>query len=66
MWMEEKLGTRININRVEEALATGAEEVAVACPFCRVMVGDGVMSKESKVEVLDVAQALLRSVRAPV
>jgi len=64
MWMEEKLGTRININRVEEALSTGAEEVAVACPFCRVMVGDGVMSKESKVEVLDVAQALLRSVKA--
>ncbi|MCX6431193.1 MAG: (Fe-S)-binding protein [Actinobacteria bacterium] len=66
MWMEEKLGTRININRVVEALATGAEEVAVACPFCRVMVGDGVMSKESKVEVLDVAQALLRSVTAPI
>jgi Fe-S oxidoreductase len=66
MWMEEKLGTRININRVDEALSTGAEEVAVACPFCRVMVGDGVMSKESKVEVLDVAQALLRSVKSPV
>ncbi len=64
MWMEEKIGTRINMNRVEEALATGAEEVAVACPFCRVMVGDGVSSKESKVEVLDVAQALLRSVKA--
>ena len=66
MWMEEKIGTRINMNRVEEALATGAEEVAVACPFCRVMVGDGVSSKESKVEVLDVAQALLRSVKAGV
>ena len=63
MWMEENLGTRINLNRVDEAIATGAEEVAVACPFCRVMVGDGVTGRESSVEVLDVAQALLRSVK---
>lgn len=63
MWMEEKIGTRINMNRVDEALATGVEEVAVACPFCRVMVSDGVTARESSVEVLDVAQALLRSVK---
>lgn len=63
MWMEENLGTRINLNRVDEAIATGAEEVAVACPFCRVMVSDGVSGRESDVEVLDVAQALLRSVK---
>jgi Fe-S oxidoreductase len=63
MWMEENIGTRINLNRVDEAIATGAEEVAVACPFCRVMVGDGVTGRESDVEVLDVAQALLRSVK---
>jgi Fe-S oxidoreductase len=63
MWMEEKLGTQINLNRVDEAIATGAEEVAVACPFCRVMIGDGVAARESSVEVLDVAQALLRSVK---
>lgn len=63
MWMEEKLGTRINMNRVDEALATGVEEVAVACPFCRVMVSDGVQARASTVEVLDVAQALLRSVK---
>ncbi|MDP1712727.1 MAG: (Fe-S)-binding protein [Candidatus Nanopelagicaceae bacterium] len=63
MWMEEDLGTRINLNRVDEAIATGAEEIAVACPFCRVMVGDGVSGRESDVEVLDVAQALLRSVK---
>jgi Fe-S oxidoreductase len=64
MWMEEKIGTNINLNRVDEAIATGAEEVAVACPFCRVMVSDGVAARESRVEVLDVAQALLRSVKA--
>ena len=63
MWMEEKNGTRINLNRVDEAIATGAEEVAVGCPFCRVMVSDGMVARESSVEVLDVAQALLRSVK---
>ena len=63
MWMEEKIGTRINLNRVDEAIATGAAEVAVACPFCRVMVGDGMNARQSDVEVLDVAQVLLRSVK---
>ncbi len=63
MWMEEKIGTRINLNRVDEAIATGAEEVAVACPFCRVMVGDGMNARESDIEVLDVAQMVLRSVK---
>jgi Fe-S oxidoreductase len=63
MWMEEKIGTRINLNRVDEAIATGVEEVAVGCPFCRVMVSDGMVARESSVEVLDVAQALLRSVK---
>jgi Fe-S oxidoreductase len=61
MWMEEKIGTRINLNRVDEAIATGAEEIAVACPFCRVMVSDGVSAQapDGGPEVLDVAQRLL-------
>jgi len=63
MWMEEKLGTRINLNRVDEAIATGAKEIAVGCPFCRVMISDGAQGRGSDVEVLDVAQALLRSVK---
>ena len=63
MWQEEKLGTRINLNRVDEAIATGVEEVAVGCPFCRVMVSDGVSARQSDIEVLDVAQALLRTVK---
>ena len=63
MWMEEKIGTRINLNRVDEAIDTGAQEVAVACPFCRIMVGDGMVARQSDVEVLDVAQVLLRSVK---
>ena len=64
MWMEEKIGTRINLNRVDEAIDTGAQEVAVACPFCRIMVGDGMVARQSDVEVLDVAQVLLRSVKS--
>jgi Fe-S oxidoreductase len=69
MWMEERIGTRINIERVEEALATGAQTVAVACPFCITMLGDGVTAKKSageageQVEVVDVATVLLRTVR---
>jgi Fe-S oxidoreductase len=63
MWMEEKIGTRINLNRVDEAISTGVDEVAVACPFCRVMVGDGMVARQSDVEVLDVAQVLLRNLK---
>ena len=63
MWVEESIGTRINLTRVDEAIATGASEVAVACPFCRIMVTDGVQARESDVQVLDVAQVLLRSVK---
>ncbi|MEN9687763.1 MAG: hypothetical protein RL381_775 [Actinomycetota bacterium] len=64
MWMEEKIGTRINLNRVDEAIDTGAQEVAVACPFCRIMVGDGMVARQSDIEVLDVAQVLLRNVKS--
>jgi len=47
VWMEEKLGTRINANHMDEALATGAEQVAVACPFSRVTLGDSLTSKQA-------------------
>jgi Fe-S oxidoreductase len=64
MWMEEKLGSRINLSRVDEAIATGVQEVAVGCPFCRIMIGDGMTARESEVEVLDVAQVLLRNIKS--
>jgi Fe-S oxidoreductase len=63
MWMEEHIGKRVNHERVEEALNTDASKIATGCPFCRVMMTDGVgdraeeMGKEA--EVLDVAQLLL-------
>jgi Fe-S oxidoreductase len=66
MWMEEHIGKRVNHERVEEALDTGASKIATGCPFCRVMMTDGVddvaaASDIPKAEVLDVAQLLLGS-----
>ncbi|MCA2212800.1 (Fe-S)-binding protein [Jidongwangia harbinensis] len=65
MWMEEKIGKRINVERTEEALATGAKTIAVGCPFCYTMIGDGVTGKgeQENVEVVDVATVLLRSLK---
>ena len=56
--MEEKVGKRINLERSEELLATGAETIAVACPFCMTMITDGVKAKGSEVPVLDIAEAV--------
>ncbi|MGN6253249.1 MAG: heterodisulfide reductase-related iron-sulfur binding cluster [Marmoricola sp.] len=69
MWMEEKIGERINRNRTKEAVATGADQIAVGCPFCRVMLSDGLVAEQQdgnareEVEILDVAQLLLASVK---
>ncbi|MEU4420616.1 (Fe-S)-binding protein [Actinoplanes sp. NPDC024001] len=65
MWMEERIGKRINVERTEEALATGAKTIAVGCPFCYTMIGDGVTGKgkQEEVEVVDVATVLLRSLK---
>ncbi|NPC97059.1 (Fe-S)-binding protein [Nocardioides sp. zg-DK7169] len=69
MWMEENLGERINVNRTVEAVGTGADQIATGCPFCRVMLSDGLTAQQAKgeareeVEVLDVAQMLLASVK---
>ncbi|MFC6705063.1 (Fe-S)-binding protein [Flexivirga alba] len=68
MWMEEKLGSRINLNRTKEAVATGADRIAIGCPFCRVMMTDGLTAEQSEgkareeVEVVDVANMLLAAV----
>jgi Fe-S oxidoreductase len=68
MWMEEKIGKRVNVERVEEALALDPDVVSTACPFCLVMLGDAVTAKKQdgsareEVEVVDVSQLLLQSV----
>ena len=45
MFMEEHDGQRVNINRTDEIIATGAEAVAVACPFCNIMLTDGMKQR---------------------
>ncbi len=74
MWMEEKIGKRINLERTDEALDTGAEKILTGCPFCKVMLTDGLTARQGEtatdtgrdiadVEVLDVAQMLLAGVK---
>jgi Fe-S oxidoreductase len=61
MWMEER-GNAINENRVREAAGTGAGTLAVACPFCTVMLDDGVQSAGAELRVVDVATLLAESI----
>lgn len=66
MWMEEKIGTRVNEERVRQALETGASTIATGCPFCMTMIDDGVRAKglDEKVQVLDVAELVLKAVES--
>jgi Fe-S oxidoreductase len=69
MWMEERVGKRINVERVDEALGTAPTKIATGCPFCKVMLSDGLTARKSEglaaepVEVVDVAQLLLNAVK---
>src|SRR5438309_2873689 len=62
MWMEEKRGRPINEERVREAAGTGAETLAVGCPFCTVMLDDGVRTTGAKLQVIDLATLLAEAV----
>ena len=69
MWMEERIGKRINTERVDEALTTNPDTVSTACPFCMVMLGDAINEKKNSgeakesLEVVDVATLLIKSVK---
>jgi Fe-S oxidoreductase len=71
MWMEERIGKRINTERIDEALGTDPDTISTGCPYCMVMLGDAVSAKKSSgeakesLEVVDVAQLLVRSVQQP-
>lgn len=71
MWMEEKIGKRMNVERTDEALGLDPDIISTACPFCLVMLTDAVTAKQQDgsakdgVQVLDVAQILARSLAAP-
>ena len=68
MWMEERIGKRINTERIDEALSLNPDTISTACPYCLVMLGDAVAAKKASgdakdtLEVIDVAQLLVRSV----
>jgi Fe-S oxidoreductase len=70
MWLEERIGKRINEERIDEALALNPDTISTACPYCMVMLGDAVNAKKAagqarpELEVIDVAQLLVRSVRS--
>jgi len=64
MFMEETVGKRINVERAEQLLATGADTLAVACPFCMTMISDGVKAKGSEVPVYDISEVVASRLRA--
>jgi Fe-S oxidoreductase len=68
MWMEETRGSRINAERTRQALATGADLVATACPFCMTMLKDGLADAEAnpeRVTTADIAELLAGALTAP-
>jgi len=65
-WMEEKIGKRVNQTRVSEALETGAEVLAAACPFCITMFDDGVkgVEAEDKMQIEDISEIVARAIES--
>jgi len=65
-WMEEKIGKRVNQTRVNEALETGAEVLAAACPFCITMFDDGIkgVEAEDKMQIEDISEIVARALES--
>jgi len=64
MWLEEDADKRVNEIRAKDLAATGCDTVAVGCPFCSVMIGDGLKSIGKEMEVLDIAELLWEQIKA--
>ena len=64
MFMEERVGKRINAERVDELLATGADTIAVACPFCMTMMNDGAKARDANVRVYDIAEVVAQRLQS--
>ena len=65
MWMEEHTGKQVNVERSQELVATGASKIAVACPFCYIMIDDGVKGQgleEDEVRVADISMHILEAI----
>jgi len=71
MWMEEKIGKRINLERIDEAISTGADVVGTACPYCMIMLDDGIRQRQSEgatpesTRVMDISQIVESSLAVP-
>src|SRR6266852_3006939 len=65
-WMEERIGKRVNQTRVNEALETGAEVLAAACPFCITMFDDGIkgVEAEEKMQIEDISEIVVRAMES--
>ncbi len=65
-WMEEKIGKRVNQTRMQEALGTGAEVLAAACPFCITMFDDGIkgLEAEDKMQIEDIAEIVANALES--
>ena len=67
MWMEERIGKRVNVERTDEALGTGSDIIATSCPYCLIMLDDAVTARKAEggadgVRVIDIAQVLADSI----
>jgi len=67
MWLEETIGTRINVARTEQALAAAPKVIATACPYCAVMIGDGLktLGREAEVASKDIAELVAEALVRP-
>ena len=64
MWMEEHQGSRINLNRIEEALASKPDTLCVSCPYCLTMFADGLKDlKADRTQVKDIAEVVAEGLR---